>query len=237
MNSNHFLIDIKQEFLNRFQINFEFTDFNEPIYISEKLQILIIGTHTEIEELAEIQHIVFKLRKSTHPKLIVIFESLWFDKKNIIIQKISMMLGIFKTIYGRQCFVKEVDEKESIEFLNNNHLLGNSKSEIRLGLYFNYQLVALSVWGKVRYMKYENPPYYSAELIKFTSLPNVTVTGGLSKLISYFQNMYHCKTIMTYADIAWYTGNSFELLDFSAISILKINTQNTLGSIKYIKTY
>lgn len=237
MNKVDFLANIEFNLNQMFTLNCKINTFLNPIFINEKLQIFLIPSSVSQSQLFDIQKEIIDFRQNKFPKLIVIFESIWNNKKSIILQKIAVMLGEFTLLHGRKCKLNIVSADESQLFLDKYHFLGNTKSEIRIGLYFENQLVALSIWGKVRFMKYENPPYYSAELIKFASLPNISIAGGLSKLIAHFQSLYHCKTIMTYADLSWYIGNTFENLGFQAISIAEIKSENSLGSIKYNKTY
>ena len=65
-----------------------------------------------------------------------IFEYEWKEKKQQIINQLNNLLGInVDKIYARKCVIKEVDNKEKIEFLELNHLQGNDQSSIKLGLY------------------------------------------------------------------------------------------------------
>ena len=70
-----------------------------------------------------------------------IFEDDWIYKEEIIKSILLNRLGIIENkIYARKCELKEVSYKDSKEFLDNNHIQGNSMSKHRIGLYYNDEL-------------------------------------------------------------------------------------------------
>ena len=84
-------------------------------------------------------------------KLIHIFEDEWLFKKDIVKSRIKNMLQkTDKKIYGRSCEIKEIDNKNKDKFLYENHIQGNSIDKIRLGLYYENNLVSLMTFGKRR---------------------------------------------------------------------------------------
>lgn len=116
-----------------------------------------------------------------------IFEYEWNEKKQQIINQLNNLLGInVDKIYARKCVIKEVDNKEKIEFLELNHLQGNDQSSIKLGLYYNDELVSLMTFVKPRFNK-----KYQYELSRFCSKNNCNVIGGASKLFNYFIDNYN----------------------------------------------
>lgn len=86
-----------------------------------------------------------------------------------------------------------------------------------LGLFEKERLVAVAAFSKILFMKYENPPYYSAELERFCSLAGVTVVGGLDKLVKYYVNNYKTDDLITYVDQNWSDGAAFKKLGFELI--------------------
>lgn len=117
-------------------------------------------------------------------------------------------------IYARKCIIKEVQSDEANKFLFNNHIQSTSVSKIRLGLYYNNELVFLLTFGKPRFNK-----EYEYELIRSCSKKNTSVVGGFSRLIKWFTNNVST-SIISYADRRWskgdiYRDNNFIELDSS----------------------
>ncbi len=144
-------------------------------------------------------------------QLFHIFESEWLDpiKKGIWESVLLNKMGISEKIYARKCEVKEVSPKEASSFLNLNHLQGSSVASIRVGLFYNKELVSLMTFGKARFNK-----HHEYELIRFCSKLNFTVVGGASRLLKYFEKMYEPKSLMSYANRRWSQGNLYEKIGF-----------------------
>lgn len=121
-------------------------------------------------------------------------------------------MNIYQTkIYARKCIIKEISVKEKNKFLNLYHIQGEDKSKVKLGLFFNDELVACMTFGKPRFNK-----NYQWELIRFAS--KYKVIGGASKLLKYFEKQYKPESIITYADRRFSKGNLYNLLEFKLLS-------------------
>jgi hypothetical protein len=90
-----------------------------------------------------------------------------------------------------------------------NHLQGECNSKVNLGLFFENKLVSLMTFGKPRYNK-----NYEWELLRFCNLCNYHIPGGASKLLSFFEKHFNPKSIISYADKRWSTGNLYQKLNF-----------------------
>lgn len=154
-----------------------------------------------------------------------------------MISRISSLVGINKNkIHGRKTKVREISKKEAADFIEANHLMGFGGGKSFLGLHSQDQLVAVAVFSKIRYMKYENPPYYSVELERFCSLECTTVIGGLDKLIKAYIKENSTDDIITYVDKEWSSGDAYYKLGFKfvdetpalAFSINETNFKRTL---------
>ena len=148
-----------------------------------------------------------------------IFEYEWLEKKQQIINQLKNILQLNEnTIYARKCVIKEVDNKFKKTFLQENHLQGNDNSSIKLGLYYNDELVSLMTFVKPRFNK-----KYEWELSRFCSKAGCNVIGGASKLFKYFIKNYNPSTIISYSNIAHTKGKLYELLGFKLKEIAKPN--------------
>jgi len=73
---------------------------------------------------------------------------------------------------AEKCKIKLVDNKQSNEFLISNHLQGKCNSSIKIGLFYNNDLVSIMTFGKARYSDAD------WELIRFCNKINISVVGG-----------------------------------------------------------
>jgi hypothetical protein len=152
-------------------------------------------------------------------QLLHIFEDEWHYKKEIIKSIIRSKLNIIQNkIYGRKCIIKEIDAKISKEFLENNHIQGFVGSNVKIGLFYNNDLVSVMTFGKKRItMGSKQSIEGEYEMLRFCNKLNTSVIGGASKLLSYFVKTYSPKSILTFADRRYSQGNLYKQLGFKFI--------------------
>lgn len=140
-----------------------------------------------------------------------------FETDNIEIWKSMILnaLGKSKKIFARKCVLKQISSKESSEFLNANHLQGSCGSSIRLGLYYNNELVQLMTFGKPRFNK-----NFDYELLRFCTLRGHCVIGGASKIFNYFRKNFK-GSVISYCNLRYSNGNIYKQLGFTQVSINK----------------
>lgn len=149
-------------------------------------------------------------------RLIHIFGYEWSHKRDIIESIIRNALGKnTNKIFARKCEIKEVSYLDSKEFLVNNHRQGFANSSVRLGLYFDGQLVSLMTFGKARRTIGTNKDTNFWELVRFCNILNTSVVGSASKLFNHFVETYKPENIISFSDRAHTTGNLYKTLDFS----------------------
>ena len=149
------------------------------------------------------------LVESEGAQLFHIFEG---ENLDIWTSMIKNKLGLNTKIYARKCLVKEVSSQEARKFLEDNHLQGYANSKIRLGLYYNEELVSLMTFSKPRYTK-----NYDWELVRFCTLKGYNVVGGASKLLSSFRSSYK-GSIISYANRRWSNGDLYRRLGFKEMN-------------------
>jgi hypothetical protein len=144
-------------------------------------------------------------------QLIHIFEDEWLDKNNIIKSRLRNLLKLNEyRIYARKCEIRTIDSMMSTKFLNDNHLQGNVKSSIKIGLFHENELVSLMTFGKRPIL---NKSEY--ELLRFCNKLNTSVIGGADRLFKHFLKTYNPNNIISYADRRWSQGNLYEKLGFT----------------------
>lgn len=155
-----------------------------------------------------------KLCKDRGIKLLQITSTEWTNKHKQIIWKSILLnhLKLSKRIYARKCEIVELDNSETNDFLNRNHLQGMSNAKVRLGLKFNDQIVSVMTFSKPRFNK-----NYQWELIRFCNLLDHTVIGGASKLFNFFCKKYTPTNVISYADVRYSDGELYKALGFTFV--------------------
>src|SRR5208282_3936962 len=100
------------------------------------------------------------------------------------------------------------------EFLEHNHIQGFVGSFVKIGLFYNQELVSLMTFGKKRKFMNSSSKEGEYELIRFCNKININVIGGASRLFSYFIKNYNFTEITTYADRSYSNGNLYNTLGF-----------------------
>lgn len=138
-------------------------------------------------------------------RLIQITETEWDTNQYKIQQYLKSTLGIFdKTIYARKCKVQEITNEVYNDFMFENHLQGTAPAKIRLGLFYEDELVQVESFSKPRYT--DKCEY---ELIRECSKSGYKVIGGKSKLFKYFIRNYDPNSILSYCEKNKFNGNSY----------------------------
>jgi hypothetical protein len=147
-------------------------------------------------------------------RLIHIFENEWRDKLELVKSVIKTILKLQKdTIYARKCEIREVSIKDKDIFLNENHLQQKDKSTVKLGLYYDQKLVSLMTFRKTS--RFDKNVEW--ELSRFCNAMNVIVIGGASKLFQHFLKTYTPKSMVSYNDRRYFSGDLYNALGFKFI--------------------
>lgn len=157
-------------------------------------------------------------------KLIHIFEDEWVNKREIVKKKIKHILNLSSDIkiHGRKCSIKPIKSKIKNDFLNDNHIQGEDRSNIHLGAFNGEELVAVMCFNKKRNMTKNNDNEW--ELSRFAT--KYIIFGIAGKLLKYFINEYKPKSIFSFADRRWtidIDNNLYTKLGFKLVSILEPN--------------
>jgi len=153
-------------------------------------------------------------------KVIHIWEDLWYDKREIIYDKIKNLLGITKIKIGaRKCKIKTIDTNIVKEFLNVNHIQGFNKSCFyNAGLFYDNELLYVISLSKRKILGNKN----SYELLRICSKLEYNIIGGFSKLFNHVLNKYPGNYI-SYADLSWGEGEVYKYAGFKLRGYTKPN--------------
>ena len=190
------------------------------IYLPElKLAFEYNGLYYHHEDMGKDQHYhLYKTNtcKEKGIKLIHIWENDYLNNKEIILSKISHLLGESISIYARKCAIQEISLECSSEFLNKTHIQGTCSSTIKLGLFYNTELIAVMTFGISRFNNIAE-----WELLRYSSKLYHNIIGGFSKLLTYFIRTEQPKSIISYSDKCWSTGDVYQKNGFTFIGSSK----------------
>lgn len=136
----------------------------------------------------------------------------WNNYNSKIKNLIRTKLQLNEKIYARKCIISAVSNSESRLFLINNHLQQNVPAKYKVGLYYKDELVMIITYGKSRFSK-----DYDFEIYRVCSKPNISIIGGLSKLMTHIKKQHNNKKFITYCDRAKSNGNGYVQTGFKFV--------------------
>ena len=165
-------------------------------------------------------------------RLFHIYEDEWLSKKDIIKDKIASALGkINNKIYARNCTIGIPSEEEKRKFINKTHIQGDIPCSVKIGLYYQNELVAVMTFGKLRLpLGHKNTSENKYELLRYTTKLNTSVIGGATKIFKYFLDNYEAEEIISYCDLRFSVGNLYEKLGFIADHTSRPNYYYVIGN-------
>ena len=119
------------------------------------------------------------------------------DKFDIVTSIVKNALNKSTKIFARKCKIKEVSKKEAKIFLRDNHLMGMGRGD-SFGLYYNGVLISLLCMCRIKGENYD--------ISRFCHKRGVSVTGGFSKLLKYFENNRLPLSVRTFIDLRYGSG-------------------------------
>lgn len=165
-------------------------------------------------------------------RLIHIFEYEWINKEkhDKIIAYLNDIISDKNTrqIYARKTTIKEISNIDAINFCNKYHLQGGINSSINIGCFYNEELIGVMTFGKPRFSNNEE-----WEILRLAFMSGTKVLGGAQKMFEYFTTKYKPHNIISYCDIAKFSGNIYRSLGFILDSITSPNYvwSNSVGEV------
>lgn len=147
--------------------------------------------------------------------LIQIFEDEYINHRDIVLNKISHIIGLDGTkpkIFARKCKVYEIMKDEAKDFLNKNHIQGFAGASLYLGLKYEDRLIAVMSFLE------ESTGYWNLNRFATDITHNCIGAGG--KLFKYFIRNYNFNEIKSFADRRWtinYDNNLYTKLGFENV--------------------
>lgn len=221
-----FLKDNNIEYFNNSR---EFTDGHEIDFIIPEYNLAIeyngLYYHSEIMGGKDKNYHINKMNICNRVglRLITIFEDEWLNNKDLIISKLKNQLNLVTNkIYARKCTIKEISASESNLFLDTNHNQGKCQSTIKLGAFYNEELVGVMTFSNGRVALGSKRVDGEYEMIRYSTILNHSCVGLFSKMLNYFIKTYSPTVINSYGDLRWidvnknvYLSNGFTLSSIS----------------------
>lgn len=151
----------------------------------------------------------YLLCKEVGYKLITVFSTDDITKVKSLLLK---LLGKTTKIGARKTIVKPLTSKKAADFHRDHHLHGHIGASHHYGLFHDENLVMVASFGKNRFSN-----KFQYECARITSHSNVTVVGGVSKLIKHFIEQENPNSIVTFADLRFGDGSVYSKCGFGYI--------------------
>jgi len=153
---------------------------------------------------------------------ITLYQDEWVNKYQLITNRLLANLEKQKSVFARNCVVREVSSESVRQFLERNHLLGYTTCRYKYALYTKKatryinenEMVAVAMFSAPRPMVREGATILSYEWVRYAGLAEYRVIGGMGKLLKYFIDKNSPDEIMSYADKDWSDGNVYRRLGF-----------------------
>ena len=148
--------------------------------------------------------------------LIQIWEDQWKNQREIIEDIIAARLGIIRgeKIYARKCEIRDISTADYRDFCNKYHVQGYRSASVKLGLYYNSELVQIASFNRARTYGNNATDKYEWEWIRGCISSNNKVIGGTSKLLKHFIDTYKPNNILCFSDWNLFSGKGYEEAGF-----------------------
>ena len=143
-------------------------------------------------------------------QLIHIWEDDWLYRNDIVKDIIKSKLGLSDfNIGARKCEIRNVSNKDAIDFLNKYHIQGGVSNGKSIGLYYQNNLVEILTFGQLRKNMGSTPEDGKYEIYRVCSKAGYNIQGGFSRLLHFFETEYKPKEVITYGNLDYTYGNVY----------------------------
>jgi very-short-patch-repair endonuclease len=153
-----------------------------------------------------------------------------FYKPEIVRSILDGALGKSKKIDARKCVLRRAKKPESNEFLLKNHLMGKDAPTTRAAV-LEYEGEAVAIMT-VRMKGGE------MEIARFCPMLGCNIRGGFSRLLSYWKKKLLPQSIISFCDLRYGDGHSYEKLGFhmesEAVSFKWTNGRETFHRLRCV---
>lgn len=270
---SNLFIDSFREFVVSLKIDFSEEGL---LYFFPKNNFAILLYPYEETQLCDNEHDILKEKRLSCSDILHLYEDRWFFSREMVELRILARLNSFKSIFARKCNIicttcnKQIPDYQERdnqikEFINKYHPYGYAKSKYRFALEYEGKIVAAAAFSAPRPMPRDMEElseswrryndglsgnkkiiFDSYEWVRYISLPDVRVIGGMGRLLAAFLKLRESVSnsersinqdseangdakgcvmkdrrpveIMTYSDDEWSGGEAYKLLGFTEVA-------------------
>lgn len=186
------------------------------IFVCGNVNVIPVSVSSVSLESAEEQRVRLSDVVSVLPgKKVLVPEDMWRGRPGMMRPRLLAQLGRFRSVFARNTVVSRIGKEEAASFLDRCHSYRDAASRYRYGVFTKAgELVAVASFSSGRTWVKEGRTVRSYEWVRYASLPDVRVVGGMGKVLKAFEEDVHPDDIMSYADMEWTDGAVYERLGF-----------------------
>lgn len=136
----------------------------------------------------------------------------WHNQKHIIKNLLMSKLNKNRRVGARLCQAVEITNAQANAWFLQYHLQGSTPAHRSFALAQGKELLLVISIGRSRF-----DSDFSYELLRMCGAPGITVSGGLSKLMTYIKNQLNQSEIVTYCDRSKSRGLGYIAAGFQLI--------------------
>ena len=131
-----------------------------------------------------------------------------------------------QTVYARNCEVRRIDKAQAADFIGRFHRMGYTTGRYHYALFVKRRtgaseagldagtMVAAASFSQARKWLKNGREVRSYEWVRYCSLPDLRVVGGMGKILEEFITCVRPDDVMTYSDPRWSDGDAYKALGF-----------------------
>ena len=170
--------------------------------------IFVLSTFAVSERNPPMAKLALELHK-LYPEAIILFDYEWYGRYNNVINMLKSKIGIADRVGARKFSAELIGAQEARAFLDQHHLMGFGTGTHYVGLKDSENIL----WGVGSFKKEEE----KAENIRLAFRGHVS--GGMSKIMSYFRKTVYNGVIESFVDSRYADGSGHETIGFENIGI------------------
>lgn len=184
--------------------------------------VIAVPIHEKTPEEAAAKQRIVELIRRESPHAMILPEDRWRHSGDLFRKRLSAHLGIFQSVFARNCKVCRIPRPEADTFLKDVHSYGSARCRYAYGLFTEKDiqgfqagsLIAAASFSNARRILVGDRSAASYEWIRYASLPGLRVSGGMGKILKAFLRDIRPGDVMSYADREWSEGGVYRRLGF-----------------------
>lgn len=209
------------------QYNIDYSVNNRSVITPKEIDIFIPCIKLGIEVNGVFWHSETKIGRRYHidkhnrcaeknVKLLQFFDDEIVQKIDICKSIIQQFIGKSEArVNGRDTECRRINDRDTREFLETNHIQGYRPASICYGLYYHDELISCMTFSRDRKYQYQ--------LIRLVTRVGYTCIGGASKMFKRFITDYAPNTIVSYCDRRLFDGTVYNKLGFECTHVSNPN--------------